>query len=220
MATNAENQEPIISGDNQIARDKKVRSIMMWCSIACAVIVIGAIAYIFGYRQPQIEAGNDAIGQADLEALFGSNDSIALAQYEAVANSYGFDAGNRAALAAAELLYKKGEYAKALEYLNKFSPSDEVIGSLALALKGDCLVNLDKNEEALNAFTKALRHADNNPQLTPYLLNKQGVVMMALGKYADAAEVYDRIETEYPNFAYQCNAEARRTRCEAELNNK
>ncbi len=217
MATNEQTKEPIVSADEKIIRDKKVRSIMMWGSIACAVIVIGAIAYFYGYRQPQIQAGNDAIGEADLEALFGSNDSIALAQYEAVANTYGFDAGNRAALAAAELLYKKGEYAQALDYLNKFSPSDEVIGALALSLKGDCLVNLDKNEEALDAFEEAEDQADNNPQLTPYLLNKQGVVMMALGKYADAAAVYDRIEREYPNFAYQCNAEARRTRCEAEL---
>ena len=99
----------------------KARKIMMWASVAVAVVVIGVLLYIFAYKQPAVAKGNDAIGDADRIALFEGNDSTALAAYEAVAANHGFAAGNRAALESAIILYRQGEYQKALDYVNKFS---------------------------------------------------------------------------------------------------
>lgn len=207
--------EPILPADEpQVNTDKKVRTIMMWGSILMALIVIGTIAYIYGYRQPAVAAGNEAIGAADAQMIMG-NDSVALAMYEEVAADHGFAAGNRAALQAAILLYDKGEYQKALDYLNDFSTSDEVIGALAEGLRGDCLANLDQLKEAAAAFRKALAKADRNPVLSPYFMAKQARVLVAMGEYKDAVTLYSTIEKEYPAYARQNQVEARRLEADA-----
>lgn len=187
---------------------------MMWCSILLAAIVVGTIAYIYGYRQPAIASGNDAIGAADSEMIMG-NDSVALAMYEQVAADHGFAAGNRAALQAAIILYDKGEYEKALGYLGDFSTSDEVIGACAEGLKGDCLANLDRLADASKAFKSAISKADGNPVLTPYFLTKRAHILEAMGEYADAAAAYKTVETEYPNFGRQTAAESHRLKAES-----
>lgn len=209
-------KEPILPAEStQVKTDNKVRSIMMWASIAVAVIVVGTIAYIFGIRQPAIQAGNEAIGQADIEAILGTNDSTALEAYKNVAANHGGDAGNRATLAAATYLYHMGEYEECLTYVSKFKPTDHLVGALAYALKGDCLVNLDRLDEAIKAFDKGIKQADKNPQVVPYLLNKEAVVYAAQGNNARAAELYKEIRTEYPDFAATINAEGRQLQNEA-----
>lgn len=216
MSANEEIKEPIRPAEaGEVKNDQKVRSIMMWASIVIAIIVIGTIAYIFGYRQPAVEKGNAAIGAADRIALFEGNDSLALEAYQNVADKYGFAAGNRAKLQSAIILYRQGKYEEALKYVDGYRATDNIIGATALALKGDCLVNLDKYADAVKAYDKAISKADKNPQLVPYLLNKKAVVLMALEKYADAANVYKTIETEYPGFASTVNAEGRRLQCKS-----
>ena len=207
--------EPILPAEEPVVRnDKRIHSIMMWCSILLAAIVVGTIAYIYGYRQPAIASGNDAIGAADSEMIMG-NDSVALAMYEQVAADHGFAAGNRAALQAAIILYDKGEYEKALGYLGDFSTSDEVIGACAEGLKGDCLANLDRLADASKAFKSAISKADGNPVLTPYFLTKRAHILEAMGEYADAAAAYKTVETEYPNFGRQTAAESNRLKAES-----
>lgn len=206
--------EPILPADEPVVRnDKRMRSIMMWCSIAAAAIVIGIIAYIFGFRQPAIENGNEAIGVADAQLAAG-NDSVALELYQQVADDHGFAAGNRAALQSAILLYQKGEYQQALEYLNKYDNTDEIIGACATALKGDCYANLDQLDKAENAFAKAATLCKGNKALVPYFLLKKAHILEAEGKFDAAAVTYGTIEKEYPAFGQQIGAEANRLRCE------
>lgn len=218
MSTNEDHKkvaEPILPAEEQsVNRDKRVRAIMMWTSIALAAIVIGTIAYIFGYRQPAIENGNEAIGRADAQLAAG-NDSVALDLYEQVAADHGFAAGNRAALQSAILLYEKGDYEKALGYLNDYDGSDDVVAACANALKGDCYANLDQLDKAEAAFTKAASVSGANKALVPYFLLKKAHVLEAQQKWAEAASTYGIIEREYPAFARQCGAEANRLRCEA-----
>ena len=96
-------------------------------------------------------AADDAIGQADRTLIIEGNDTLALAQYMQVADNEGYDAGNRAKLQAAILLFNKGEYEKAIEYLNDYSAKEALIGAAAYSLQGDCYVNLEKyNEEIYN----------------------------------------------------------------------
>lgn len=209
--------EPIIPAEETSVKiENKARKIMIWATIAVAAVVIGVLLYIFAYKQPAVAKGNDAIGDADRIALFEGNDSTALAAYEAVAANHGFAAGNRAALQSAIILYRQGEYQKALDYVNKFSASDDVISPLAYGLKGDCLVNLDKFSDAVSAFDKAISAANNNPQLVPYFLQKKAVVLAAEGKFADAAKAYKQIEEKYPFYAQRAGIEGRRIQAEAQ----
>lgn len=209
------NEQILPEDEPSVKNAKKARSIMMWASIVVALIVLGILLYIFAYRQPAIKKGDEAIAPADRVALFEDNDSTALAMYEAVANEQGFGAGNRATLEVAIRQYEKGDYAKALEYINKYDASDNVVGALAYGLKGDCLVNLDKYGDAVKAFNKAIKQADNNPQLVPYFMTKKAVVLCAQEKYGDAAKIYSEIETKYPTFAAQNHTESRRIQAEA-----
>lgn len=162
-----------------------------------AAIVICILAYIYGVRNPGIEKGNDEIGQADLQ-LFNGADSVALQQYENIANEHGYSAGNRAALQAAILLYNKGEYQEALNYLNKYSADEAFIGAAAYSLEGDCYVNLDQLDNAVKAFQQAISQSDDNPAYTPYFMQKLARVYNAQQNYGAELKIYEEIEKKYP----------------------
>lgn len=208
--------EPILPADEPQVKDaSRARSIMMWATIIAAIIVIGIIVYIFLYRQPAIQKGNEAIAEADRIALTQGNDSTALLAYEEVAANHGFDAGNRAKLESAIILYRNGDYQKALDYVNDYKSTDNVVAALALGLKGDCLVNLDRNADALKAFSKAISEADNNPQLVPYFTDKKATILVAEKNYSEAVKLYKEIEEKYPAYAQRAAVEAHRIQAEA-----
>lgn len=189
----------------KVQNDKRLRKIMMWASIIAAVIVLGVIIYIYAVRQPAITNGNDALGQANTTLLLQQNDSLALQQYEAVADTYGHDAGNLAKLNAAILLYKKGDYEAAAKRLASYDATESVIGAAAASLQGDCYVNLDKLAEATDAFNKAIKLSDNNPHYTPFFMMKLATVARAQGNYAEEAKIYSKIKHEYPTYGPENN---------------
>lgn len=180
----------------KVANNQKT---IMWVCIALTAVIAIILIYIFAIRRPGIANANNAIGQADLEMMSG-NDSTALAQYQHVADEYGYEAGNRAALNAAILLYKQGKYQDALGYLQKYDGTEAVIGATAKALEGDCYVNLDKLDDALGCFKKAEKVSDNNPALTPYILMKIANVYNAQKNYKAETETYQTILTKYPEY--------------------
>ncbi len=96
--------ESLSSVEQKVQNNQKA---IMWGAIILAAIACLVLIYIYAIRRPGIQSANDAIGQADMELALG-NDSIALMQYEQIADEYGYDAGNRANLNAAILYYQKG----------------------------------------------------------------------------------------------------------------
>ncbi|MDE6322904.1 MAG: tetratricopeptide repeat protein [Paramuribaculum sp.] len=210
MSTNKENETKTgldnlndsLTGIEQTV--EKNQKLIMWGCIGVVAIVAIILIYMFAIRKPGIENSNNAIGQADLEMLVG-NDSTALVQYQHVADEYGYDAGNRAALNAAILLYKKGKYQEALDYLAKYSSKENVIGATAKSLEGDCYVNLDKLDEAIACYEKAVKISDKNPALTPYFLMKEANVYNARKDFTKEAEAYQTIIDEYPSFGPRMN---------------
>lgn len=169
-------------------------------SAVIAVIVIALLGYVYGIRQPGIEAANEAIAQADITSSTG-NDSLALAQYMQVADEHGYDGGNRAKLEAAIILYQKGEYEKAIEYLKGYDRNETLIGAASLSLEGDCYANIDKFDEALACYDKAISASDNNPYYTPFFMIKQANIHHAQGNHEKELEVYSEIKSEYPEYA-------------------
>lgn len=193
----AEKEVDSLSGlQEKVASNQKT---IMWVCVAITAVIAIILIYIFAIRRPGIANANNAIGQADLEMMSG-NDSTALAQYQHVADEYGYEAGNRAALNSAIILYKQGKYQEALDYLKKYNGTESVIGATAKALEGDCYVNLDKLEDALGCYDKAEKISDNNPSLTPYILLKKANVYNVQKKYKEEAETYQTIITDYPEY--------------------
>lgn len=194
------------------------QKLISWILIAVAAVTVLVIVYIFLIREPAIKAADEAVSQADITLIQG-NDSLALAQYKQVADEYGYEAGNRAALQTAILYYKKKDYKQALEYVRKYDQKESVVGAASLALEGDCYVNLGQLDDALAAFKKAVKASDNNPLYTPLFLIKEANVLRAQNKTEEELKVYETIQEEYPEFgpAYNYDIQKYIERCKAQL---
>lgn len=202
---NAPETKPSIEAlnDSLTGIEQKVennKKIIVWASLIVAALVIIVLGYIYGIRKPGVAAANDAIGQADITMMMG-NDSLALQQYQQVADEHGYDAGNRANLNAAILLYRQGKYQEAIDYLNNYDAKEEVIGAAAMGLEGDCYVNLKQYPEAIKCFREAAAMSDHNPHLTPYFMMKEATVQHEVKDYKAEADLYQAIINDYPQYA-------------------
>ena len=130
-------------------------------------------------------------------------------QYKQVADNYGYDAGNRAALNAAIILYQQaqndstGRAAKleeAISYLKKYDAKESVIGASSRSLMGDCYVNLGNLQEGRKCFAEAAALSDNNPAYTPFFMMKEATVDRALGDHAAEAALYQAILDRFPAY--------------------
>ncbi len=183
------------AGDT-IANNKKI---IYWSAGAIVVIAVLIMSYLFIYRKPHLEKAYEAYNKVELAAL--GNDSIAAAQYKQVADKYkGDDAGNLAALSAGEALYNEGKYEEAAKYLERFSSDNDVLEANAMVLTGDCYVNLKKYDKALECYQKAVKNADENPQIVPRVLLKEANIYDEQKKYDKALECYTTIKNDYPEF--------------------
>ena len=180
---------------SRIADNKKIILIAVGVILVVAAFVL---SYLFIYRNPHMEAAFEAYNGVETQVL---NDSTAAAQYMEVADRYkSDDAGKLAALSAGESLYAQGKYEEAAEYLKRFSSKDDVLEANALVLTGDCYVNMQNYDEALNFYQRAVRKAKNNPQIVPRVLLKEANVYDAQGNYGKALECYQQIKNNFPEF--------------------
>ena len=179
----------------KIADNKKIIFIAVGVILVVAAFVL---SYLFIYKNPHVEKAFEAYNGVETQA---TNDSVAAAQYMEVADQYDSDAaGKLAALSAGEALYNQGRYEEAAQYLKKFSSKDDVLEANALVLTGDCYVNLENYDEAINYFQKAVRKANGNPQIVPRVLLKEANVYDAQGNYGKALECYQQIKENFPGF--------------------
>lgn len=187
---------------------KKTQKTILWVMIAIVAVILLVLIYIFAIREPGKQAANEAIGQADISLSLG-NDSLALAQYQQVADNYGYDAGNRAALSAAIILYRQAQLDtaardtklnEAISYLKKYDTKESIIGASSRSLMGDCYVNLGNLTEGRKCFAEAVRLSDDNPAYTPYFMMKEATVDRELGDFAAEAEIYRKIVDKYPGY--------------------
>ena len=205
MASNKDNHQDetaidrmnshLTDAGSKIADNKKIILIAVGVVLVIAAFVL---SYLFIYKNPHVEKAFEAYNGVETQAL---NDSIAAEQYMEVAENYGSDdAGKLAALSAGEALYNQGKYEEAAKYLKKFSSKDDILEANALVLTGDCYVNLENYDEAINCYQKAVRKANNNPQIVPRVLLKEANVYDAQGNYGKALECYQQIKNNYPEF--------------------
>lgn len=187
--------ESLSSAAQRIEDNKKY---IYWALCAVVVVVLLALGYIYGVRNPGIDKAKDEIGKADLEMLLNNNTDEALKGYEKVFDSYSNKPSERAALNAAIILYEKGDYKKAAEYLEKYDPSGNLVGPASQSLLGDCYVNLKQLDKAVAAFDKAIALSGDNELYTPTFMLKKGTVLHALKKYDEEAKLYQDIKDKYP----------------------
>lgn len=184
------------SASERIAQNKNV---IFWIVGGIAIVAAFVLSYLFIYRNPKLNKAFEAYNQVEIQAQ--GNDSIAAAEYKKVADQYdGTDAGDLAALSAAESYYNLGKYKEAVTYLEKFSTSEPVLAANALILNGDCYVNLKQYDKALDCYQEAVSKADGNPQIAPRALLKEANIYDAQKKYDKALGCYEQIKNDYPTF--------------------
>jgi len=115
-----------------------------------------------------------------------------------IAKSYKLTKSGNLALFSAGICYLHlGQYQDAIDYLDKYSKKDKVIGSLAIGGTGDAYVELGDIEKGISKYIEAADYAKNSFN-TPLFLMKAGELYELNSKYADALKMYERIESEYP----------------------
>lgn len=184
------------SAGEKIANNKKI---IFWVAGGIAIVAAFVLSYLFIYRNPKLNKAFEAYNQVEIESM--GNDSISAAQYKKVADKFsGTDAGELAALSAAESYYNMGKYKEAAACLDGFSTSEPVLAANALVLEGDCYVNMKQYDKALGLYGKALNKADRNPQIAPRVLLKEANIYDEQKKYDKALECYEAIKADYPQF--------------------
>jgi tetratricopeptide (TPR) repeat protein len=105
--------------------------------------------------------------------------------------------GNLALYSAGICYLHLGQYQEAIDFLNKYSKKDKVLGSLAIGATGDAYVELGNTEKGIAKYIEAADYAKNSFN-TPVFLMKAAELHELGGKYAEALKLYERIESEYP----------------------
>jgi tetratricopeptide (TPR) repeat protein len=115
-----------------------------------------------------------------------------------IAKSYRFTKSGNLALYSAGICYLHlGQFQDAIDYLEKYSKKDKVIGSLAIGATGDAYVELGDTKKGISRYLEASEYAKNSFN-SPLFLMKAAELYELDGKYADALKLYERIESEYP----------------------
>jgi tetratricopeptide (TPR) repeat protein len=115
-----------------------------------------------------------------------------------IAKDYKFtNTGNLAKYSAGICYLHLGNYQEAIDFLNKYTKKDKVIGSLAIGATGDAYVELGDLDKGVSKYIEAADYAGNSFN-TPLFLMKAGEIYELKGKFPDALKIYERIETEFP----------------------
>lgn len=160
------------------------------------IAIGGYIGFNKFYLEPLEKEAQAAIFPA--QTLF-EQDSInaALQGFESVASDYGLTkAGNLAHYYAGVCLMRKGEYQNAIDHLDKFSTDNELVGPLAIGLKGDAYVELNDLSKGAGLYMKAAA-ASKNKLTAPIFLKKAGLAFEELKEYGDAVNAYEKIKNDY-----------------------
>lgn len=115
-----------------------------------------------------------------------------------VADQYGITpAGKLAHFYLGSCYMKKGEYEAAVEEYKQADVDDDVLRVMAVGNTGDALVELGRNDEAVDHFEKAAGMVTND-FTTPMYLMKAGILHQQAGNWKAAAKAFGRIVREFP----------------------
>lgn len=177
------------------------------------LLVGGYLAYKFLYIQPKEKSAVEAMYQAEMQF---AKDSFAAALdnpgggfegFAAIADSYGgTKAGNTAKFYAGVCNLNLGKYDEAIEYLEDYSPSDDITPAVKYGALGDANAELGDLEKASEYYQKAANHSDNE-FTAPFYLNKLALLQFSQKKNEEALSTFKKIVEKYPMAAEARDAE-------------
>jgi tetratricopeptide (TPR) repeat protein len=105
--------------------------------------------------------------------------------------------GNLARYSAGICYLHLGQYQEAIDYLEKYSKKDRLIGSLSIGAIGDAYVELGELDKGVTKYREAAEYASNAFN-TPFFLMKAGEIYEINKNYPVALEMYQEIQNKYP----------------------
>ena len=195
---------------------------IIYAGSAIILIIGGWYGYKLLYKAPRIAAASDAIFPA--EKLFGKMASVSAFSKDSVnivlnggmldgskvtgllsiINNYsGTPSANRAEYIAGACYLHLGDFAKAVQHLKEFNGNGaEQIQSAAYRMLGDAYAEQKKNDDALDAYKKAINAASEKDEGTKFLaLSRAALFCDATGKTQDAISFFQQIKDEInPDF--------------------
>jgi len=178
-------------------------------SIGFGVLILAVLGW-FGYQQfilgPKNEEATKSYLAAQKNLTDGKEDlalggkSVANPGFVGTYEEYGnTKAGKLSAYNAGLIEFKKGNYQKAYDLLDKFSSSNKILVALKYGAMADCLSNLNKADDALSMADKAASASDD-AYTTYYFTKKAGMLALALKKNADAKKYFATIDEKYQDY--------------------
>jgi tetratricopeptide (TPR) repeat protein len=126
-----------------------------------------------------------------------NGDEVEALGFKYLADEYPrYQTGKLAALYAGACYYNLGQYAEAIEYLDKFEADDLHMQPGALLLKGDAYVCLKDYAKAIEAYAEVVE--TGNKMLAPKALMKTGIVHLELKDKAAAKTAFETIKKDFP----------------------
>lgn len=177
--------------------------------VALGALILGIFAY-FGYQQFIVNPKNTEATKSYLAAqknLSEGKDDLALdgkspanPGFTGIYNDFsGTNVGKLSAYSAGLLEFKKGNYQKAYDMLDKFSSGNKILVAMKYGAMADCQSNLNKNDDALSLLDKA-SSASSDPYTSYYFARKAGMLALAMNKKTEAKKYFSAIDEKYQDY--------------------
>jgi tetratricopeptide (TPR) repeat protein len=171
--------------------------------IAVVVIVGGYLGYKELYLKPKEDEAQREMFKAQ---KYFEIDSFALALtgdgtfkgFNDIASEYsGTKGGNLAHYYAGICNLRNGQFKEAIDHLEDFSTTNELVAPLAEGAIGDAYVELGDLDKGVSHYTKAAK-MNSNKLTSPVFYKKAGLVFEEQKEYSKAVDVYTTIKTDFP----------------------
>lgn len=192
-------------------------------------VLLAALIYFKLFYLPEQE--NEAANQMFWAESYFEKDSFAVALkggnmvntvagmqpmkgFETIAEEYSMTSqGNLANFYAGICFLRTGKFDQAVEWLNKYDGSDEILAPIAIGASGDAHLEMSHFDDAFKFYMKAADKS-NNSFTTPYFLKKAALALELQKSFNEAADIFERIRKEFPraNEAQEATKEIARLR--------
>ena len=177
---------------------------LIWGGAVVFLVLIGGFfVYNNLYLQPrQVEAMNQMYQaqkqfEQDSFAKALTNPGSLYPGFLDIADQYkGTKAGNLANYYSGVAYLNLGKFDVATDYLKSYKPQNELMGIMKNGALGDCLSELNDLNGAQSYYEKSVN--SNNDLLTPYYLQKLGLLHERNNNPTAAKDAYNRIKKDFP----------------------
>ena len=176
------------------------------------LLIAGYLIYKIVYQEPREKTAMAQMYKAEYQF---QRDSFALALespgagfdgfLDIIDNYSGTKAANLAKYYTGISYLNLNRYDDALTYLESYKPSGNVTTITKYGAMGDAASEKQDMEKALSYYQKAAS-GPKNSELSPYYLNKAGLLARTLGKNDVALKAFERISADFPGSAEAVDA--------------